>query len=222
MRKQILVLFIVILLALTASASAVDDGFSYWDGTQLLTGMEARQAAERDAAKAALDAALYESASEPEPEPDPDPDPDLEPVQEADPEPEPVPEPVSAVVPEEADPDPDEYPLGSYIDPEGRVWSSEGELLSEAVPEPYAAGEVVTVTAVEILEAIEGVKAVVGEIQTIMDDLDTDIIDGLEHPLLTTPFEQYSVTEGLLLLLLLHFFVTGCISILKEGFAWLR
>lgn len=43
-----------------------------------------------------------------------------------------------------------------------------------------------------------------------------------ERPLLTTPFEDYTVTEGLLLLLLLSVFVSACARVLKGGFAWLR
>ncbi len=42
------------------------------------------------------------------------------------------------------------------------------------------------------------------------------------HPMLTTPFEDYTVTEGLLLLLLLSVFVSACVKLLKGGFAWLR
>ncbi len=41
------------------------------------------------------------------------------------------------------------------------------------------------------------------------------------HPFLTTPFEDYTVVEGLLLLILLLFFISGCIKMLKEGFSWL-
>lgn len=43
-----------------------------------------------------------------------------------------------------------------------------------------------------------------------------------ERPLLTTRFEDYTVTEGLLLLLLLSVFVSACVRMLKGGFAWLR
>ena len=43
-----------------------------------------------------------------------------------------------------------------------------------------------------------------------------------ERPLLTTRFEDYTVTEGLLLLLLLSVFVSACVRMLKGGFAWLQ
>lgn len=44
----------------------------------------------------------------------------------------------------------------------------------------------------------------------------------LDHPALTTSFQDYTVTEGLLLLILLAAFATACIKILKGGFQWLR
>lgn len=42
-----------------------------------------------------------------------------------------------------------------------------------------------------------------------------------EHPLLTTDFADYTVTEGLLLALLLCLIVNFCIKMLKGGFSWL-
>lgn len=44
----------------------------------------------------------------------------------------------------------------------------------------------------------------------------------LDRPALTTSFRDYTVTEGLLLLLLLAAFAAACIKILKGGFSWLR
>lgn len=41
------------------------------------------------------------------------------------------------------------------------------------------------------------------------------------HPFLTTPFEDYTVTEGLLLLLVLAAFAGCCIKLLRRGFSWL-
>lgn len=42
------------------------------------------------------------------------------------------------------------------------------------------------------------------------------------RPLLTTPFSDYNVTEGLLLLLLLCLVAQFCVRMLKGGFSWLR
>lgn len=44
----------------------------------------------------------------------------------------------------------------------------------------------------------------------------------LDHPALTTSFQDYTVTEGLLLLILLAAFAAACIKILKGEFQWLR
>ena len=44
----------------------------------------------------------------------------------------------------------------------------------------------------------------------------------LDHPALTTPFEDYTVTEALLLLLLLSVFISACARMLRGGFSWLR
>lgn len=38
---------------------------------------------------------------------------------------------------------------------------------------------------------------------------------------LTTPFEEYTVTEGLILAVLLCLFVSALVRIIKEGFYWL-
>lgn len=38
---------------------------------------------------------------------------------------------------------------------------------------------------------------------------------------LTTPFEEYTVTEGLLLLIVLLAVVSICIKAVKGGFSWL-
>jgi len=44
----------------------------------------------------------------------------------------------------------------------------------------------------------------------------------LDHPFMTTSFRDYTVTEGLLLLILLAAFAAACVRILKGGFQWLR
>lgn len=48
------------------------------------------------------------------------------------------------------------------------------------------------------------------------------LLEVADHPLMTTPFEDYTVTEGLLLLLLLSVFLAACVKLLKGGFSWLR
>lgn len=41
------------------------------------------------------------------------------------------------------------------------------------------------------------------------------------RPFLTTPFEDYTVTEGLLFSMLLLAFLMLCIKVVKGGFSWL-
>lgn len=43
----------------------------------------------------------------------------------------------------------------------------------------------------------------------------------VERPFLTTSFEEYSVTEGLLLMILLLAVVMICVKMVKGGFFWL-
>ena len=120
----------------------------------------------------------------------------------------------------------DRYPVGSYIDGAGNVWSQEGELLSpgttpamepvEALGEPVT-GEPAIDTAlllVDLLEALTGEEGMGADMDSVQQVLD--------HPAMTTSFQDYTVTEGLLLLLLLGAFVAACARMLKEGFSWLR
>lgn len=44
----------------------------------------------------------------------------------------------------------------------------------------------------------------------------------LDHPALTTTFAEYTVTESLLLLLLLSAFIAACARMLRGGLSWLR
>lgn len=118
------------------------------------------------------------------------------------------------------------YPVGSYIDEAGNVWSQEGELLSpgttpalepvEALGEPVT-GEPTIDTAlllVDLLEALTGEEGMSSDMDSVQQVLD--------HPAMTTSFQDYTVTEGLLLLLLLGAFAVACARMLKEGFSWLR
>lgn len=49
----------------------------------------------------------------------------------------------------------------------------------------------------------------------------TAIQTHLDRPLMTTPFEEYSVGEGLILLLLMFLILQSIIKIVKVGFSWL-
>lgn len=122
----------------------------------------------------------------------------------------------------------DRYPVGSYIDEAGNIWSQEGDLLSpgttpatepaEVVPmEEPVTGDPTMDTAlllVDLLDALTGEEGMSSDVDSVQQVLD--------HPFMTTSFQDYTVTEGLLLLLLLSVFVAACAKMLKEGFSWLR
>lgn len=46
-------------------------------------------------------------------------------------------------------------------------------------------------------------------------------VTDLDRPFMTTSFDDYTVSEGLLLLLVLLVFLKWCAKLLKEGFSWL-
>lgn len=129
----------------------------------------------------------------------------------------------------------DRYPVGSYIDEAGNVWSQEGELLSpgttpamepaEAVPvEETVTGDPTIDTAlllVDLLDALTGEEGMASDVDSLQQTAG-EIRQALDRPLMTTSFQDYTVTEGLLLLLLLSAFVAACARMLKEGFSWLR
>lgn len=63
------------------------------------------------------------------------------------------------------------------------------------------------------------------EILTIYDAVNqiaVDVRQGTDRPFMDTPFDEYSVTEGLLLLLFLCCFLTCCYKIIKGAFSWLN
>ena len=62
--------------------------------------------------------------------------------------------------------------------------------------------------------AIEGMGELLQQLERLEQTAD--------HPMLATSFQDYTVTEGLLLALLLSVFISACVKMLKGGFAWLR
>lgn len=78
-----------------------------------------------------------------------------------------------------------------------------GESLPEVPQEPIPAAASDTVMEL-VLERLEAIQT-----QTS------------PHPMLTTSFEDYTVCEGLLLLLLLFLVISFCVKMLRRAFAWL-
>ena len=61
---------------------------------------------------------------------------------------------------------------------------------------------------------VAGMEAVTTQLTELQETLS-------DHPMLTTPFDDYTVTEGLLLILVLLVFLAACGRILRGGFSWL-
>lgn len=72
----------------------------------------------------------------------------------------------------------------------------------------------------DVLDAVVGISEGMENLGTINQNVET-IIQVLDHPALTTPFENYSVMEGLLLLLLVFGVVKACVNMIKGAFSWL-
>ncbi len=152
-----------------------------------------------------------EPAPEPEPEPAPPPEPEPTPAPLPEPEPEAPAAPVEVITIED---------LLDRITGEGQGEEEAGDDEEEAPPQE---GEGTPLPGGDVLPAegtLEGPIEIIG-MEELLKRLET--IQGVEdHPMMETPFEDYTVTEGLLLLLLLAVFVSACAKLLKGGFAWLR
>lgn len=64
-----------------------------------------------------------------------------------------------------------------------------------------------------------------GKIETYTKEIQkevTVVAQTLDHPALTTSFADYTVTEALLLFLLLAAFLSACARMLRGGLLWLR
>ncbi len=147
--------------------------------------------------------------SEPEDSiPDPDPAPEPAPA----PDPEPIPEPEAPAAPVEV------VTVEDLLD--RLTGESQGDGETEEPPQeeedtslPGDSGEAPPVGDAGPVEVI-GMDTVLKRLETLQGVAD--------HPMMETPFDDYTVTEGLLLLLLLSVFLSVCVKLLKGGFAWLR
>lgn len=66
-----------------------------------------------------------------------------------------------------------------------------------------------------------GVENRLDTVNTTLESIGTELHDYLHRPALDTPFEEYTVSEALLLLILLTLVVRSCINMIKGGFSWL-
>lgn len=80
-------------------------------------------------------------------------------------------------------------------------------------------GENITVPVIDI--DLSGVESRLDTVETTLETIETDLQTLFHHPALETPFEEYTVTEALLLLIFLSLVVKGCLGIVRRGFRWL-
>lgn len=75
-----------------------------------------------------------------------------------------------------------------------------------------------TTEPVEMTEPIEATEP-----QETVEPVPVEVVVSFpDRPFLDTPFDDYSVTEGLLLLLFLAVFVAAVAGLLRRAFSWLR
>lgn len=158
----------------------------------------------------------------PAPAPEPAPTPEPEPVPTPAPDPTPDPEPDLAP----ASPPMEVISVDELID---RLTTGDGETdaspeESQEPTEPPSAdpGDIVAVEiGPDTLATLDGLSDINQELVLISDQL-ADIQFHQTRPVLTTSFEDYTVMEGLLLLLLLAAFAPACTKILRGGLSWLK
>lgn len=157
-----------------------------------------------------LTSEIEDDIPEPAPEPEPEPIPEPAPAPEPEPTPGPAPEPEAPA---------NSVEVITVEDLLNRIIAKED---GEAEEPPQDAEE----EGGGFLDDLPDAKIEDGPIEVVGMDMVLKRLETIQqtedHPALTTPFEDYTVTEGLLLLLFLSVFVMACVKLLKGGFAWLR
>ena len=96
------------------------------------------------------------------------------------------------------------------------------------IPAPDPVTGLVETVVEHLLDMIIDLGKIEGHLNEIKRDTNEIQLDvmtiaqTLDHPALTTSFADYTVTEALLLLLLLSVFISACVRMLRGGFSWLR
>lgn len=92
--------------------------------------------------------------------------------------------------------------------------TSQEELAEEEVPvDGETSGEIFS-------EPVYTGPLEIAGMDQLLRDLETVTVT-VDHSALDTPFEEYTVTEGLLLLLLVLVVASWCVKMIKGGFSWL-
>lgn len=157
------------------------------------------------------------TAPELEPEPDPTPPPVLEPLPEGEPA-----EPVEVIT------------VGELLERLAQEGNAELELPTEeaGVTDVPVAPDPATALIEQVIGKIVEVGIDLGKIEAHTREIEKDtgailgqveaVAQTIDHPALTTSFADYTVTEALLLLLLLAAFLSACAHMLRGGLSWLR
>lgn len=155
------------------------------------------------------------------PEPDPIPVPD--------PVPDPTPPPVLELPPaEESAADPVEViSVDELLERLTQEENTELELPPEeaGIADVPVAADPYTVLIEQVIGKIVEVGIDLGKIERHTKEIQKDVTvvaQAVDHPALTTSFVDYTVTEALLLFLLLAAFLSACVRMLRGGLLWLR
>lgn len=151
------------------------------------------------------------------------------------PEPDPTPPPVLELPPEGEPAIPVEViSVDELLERLAQEETTEPELPTEeaGVTDVPVAPDPVAMLIEQLIGKIIEVGIDLGKIETHTKEIekDTDVIQqqitvvaqAVNHPALTTSFSDYTVTEALLLFLLLAAFLSACARMLRGGLSWLR
>lgn len=72
----------------------------------------------------------------------------------------------------------------------------------------------------EVVEPVEQLPMEIVGMDELLAHVETLQLT-VDHPALDTPFDEYTVMEGLLLLFLVLIVLSWCVKMLKGGFSWL-
>lgn len=120
-----------------------------------------------------------------------------------------------------------EYFTQDAAEPEDSVEASDGEVdLPVVEPDPVV-GLVESVVGhlLDMIVDLGKIEEHTREIEKDTNEIQLDVMriaQTVDHPALTTSFADYTVSEALLLFLLLAAFLSACARMLRGGFSWLR
>lgn len=157
------------------------------------------------------------SEPDPIPVPDPVPDPTPPPVLELPPVEEPAAEPVEVISVEEL--------LERLTQEENTELELPTEEVEAGIADVPVEPDPGMMLIEQLLSRLIDMGIDLGKIETHTKEIQkevTVVAQAVDHPALTTSFADYTVTEALLLFLLLAAFLSACARMLRGGLLWLR